>query len=255
MKYYFVYMIQYFISYFKYLINRFFNNKEYDLFEYRKHLFNELNEKYPKKFDNKRILEIGPRDGLDTYRLEKLNPNEIVIMDLPNRTEENLKWMKDLNVNHEYIEANFMYMSEEDYKKLGNFDLIWFTGVIYHNPEQLRFLFKLYQHLNSDGILVLESSTIRSMFLRNKNLVQIFYPDTYRDTQTISHLPSKLAIKSWLGMVGFNKITDSQCFNYENINLKNKRYACFAEKDIKEEGKSYYSKQFGEDAYLIGGSS
>ena len=76
MKYYFVYMIQYFISYLKYLINRFFNNKEYDLFEYRKHLFNELNEKYPKKFDNKRILEIGPRDGLDTYRLEKLNRNE-----------------------------------------------------------------------------------------------------------------------------------------------------------------------------------
>ena len=32
-------------------------------------------------FKNKRILEIGPRDGLDTFRLETLDPKEIVIMD------------------------------------------------------------------------------------------------------------------------------------------------------------------------------
>ena len=54
-----------------------------------------------------------------------------------------------------------MYLSPEEYKQLGKFDLIWFTGVIYHNPEQLRFLYKLYNQLNTKGVLVLESSTIR----------------------------------------------------------------------------------------------
>ena len=248
-------MFQYLASYIKFFFNKIFTSKEYDLFEYRDHLFEEVQLNYPNKFNNKRILEIGPRDGLDTFRLEELKPSEIVIMDLPNRTQENLEWMKTLKTKHTYIEDNFMYMKNEDYENLGKFDLIWFTGVLYHNPEQLRFIFKLYQRLNYGGILVLESSTIRSLFLRNKNVVQIHYPKTYRDTQTISHLPSRKSIKSWLKMVGFSKIIDSDCFNYENINLRNKRYACIAEKNNSERAKGYYSKEFGDDSYLIGGSS
>ena len=40
--------------------------------------------------------------------------------------------------------------------------------------------------------------------------------DTYRNTTTMSHLPSKKAIKSWLQMVGFEKIYDSKCYDKEN---------------------------------------
>ena len=56
-----------------------------------------------------------------------------------------------------------MYFSDEDLSKIGKFDLIWFTGVLYHNPEQLRFIKKLYNLLNDKGYLVLESSTVRSL--------------------------------------------------------------------------------------------
>ena len=69
---------------------------------------------------------------------------------------------------------------------------------------------KLYDKLNDEGILVLESATIRNRFLQNSNVVEIWYPNTYRDTSTITHLPSKGAIKSWLKMVGFSKIIDSK---------------------------------------------
>tara|TARA_A100001011_G_scaffold16820_1_gene17526 strand:- start:12056 stop:12796 length:741 start_codon:yes stop_codon:yes gene_type:complete len=226
-----------------------------DIFKYREHLFDDLVNLYPNKFKDKRILEIGPRDGLDTFRLQTLKPEEIVIMDLKNRTKENKEWLKELTTEYQYIEANFMYLTEQEYKDIGKFDLIWFTGVIYHNPEQLRFLFKLYNQLNINGVLILESSTIRQRLLRNKNVVQIFYPETFRKTETISHLPSRLAIKSWLGMVGFDKIIDSKCFEKDNSNLKNIRYACIAEKTNEGNPKTYYTKQFGEQSFIIGGSS
>ena len=75
--------------YIKSISNRIFtkNKNNVDNFRYREYLFLELMNLHPETFKNKRILEIGPRDGLDTFRLETLNPEEIIIMDLKNRTE------------------------------------------------------------------------------------------------------------------------------------------------------------------------
>ncbi len=230
--------------------------KANEVLPYRKYLFQELlkhnNKDY---FEDKRILEIGPRDGDDTFRLEKLNPKEIVIIDLPDKTEQNLKWLKQLKVNYDFIEANFMYMTNEDIENLGKFDLIYFTGVLYHNPEQLRFLYKLFNRLNNEGSLVLESATTRNWLYRNRNVVEIYHPVTYRNTTTVTHLPSKKAIKSWLQMVGFEQIYDSNCYSIENYNIKNLRYACIAKKNKVDKPKVYYKKQIIESEYFIGGST
>ena len=40
-------------------------------------------------------------------------------------------------------------MSNSEYNSLGKFDLIWCTGVLYHNPEQLRMLKKIIQPTRS----------------------------------------------------------------------------------------------------------
>ena len=69
-------------------------------------------------------------------------------------------------------------MKYQDYvikngKFVGKFDLIYFTGVLYHNPEQLRFIQKLYDKLNYGGVLVLESATTRKRKLINENVVEI----------------------------------------------------------------------------------
>ena len=59
-----------------------------ELLPYRKYLFDELMDEYGQEyFSNKRILEIGPKDGDDTFRLEKLNPEEIVMFDLPDKSK------------------------------------------------------------------------------------------------------------------------------------------------------------------------
>ena len=145
-----------------------------DTLQYRDYLHRELVEIYGVDyFQNKRILEIGPRDGEDSFRIEEFNPSEYVLIDLPDKEEINLKWLGNLKSNHKFIQTNFLYMTQEDYESLGKFDLIYFTGVLYHNPEQLRFIQKLYDKLNYGGVLVFESATTRKRKFINENVVEI----------------------------------------------------------------------------------
>jgi len=43
-----------------------------------------------------RILEIGPKDGRDTRRLLELEPDELVLVDLPRMKETNERWLREL---------------------------------------------------------------------------------------------------------------------------------------------------------------
>ncbi len=230
--------------------------KAQGILAYRKYLFDELLSNFGKdEFKNKRFLEIGPKEGEDTARLKTLEPKELVMFDLPDKGEENDKWKDSLGDNEKLYIKNFLYLTKNEYDELGKFDLIYFTGVLYHNPEQLRFIKKLYDKLNINGVLVLESATIRSKILRKSNVVEVWYPQTYRGTTTITHMPSKEAIKSWLRMAGFSKIIDSSCYIYENYDVKDTRYACFAQRQQEDKEAVYYDKQIENSTYVIGGST
>lgn len=226
------------------------------MYAYRKYLFEDLNKYYKKEtFQNSRILEIGPKDGEDTQRLLSFNPKELILFDLPDKSDEIKNWKSLIRKQDKLVIDNFMYLSKEVFNSLGKFDLIYFTGVLYHNPEQLRFLNKLYEKLNMGGVLVLETATIRNLFLRKLNIVQIWYPKTYRNTTTISHLPSKKAVISWLEMVGFGSIKISNCYDEENFNVRANRMALIAEKKKDKLQQVYYKKQIENSNYVIGGSS
>ena len=113
---------------------------------YREYLFQELKEKYGKDyFENKRILEVGPKDGEDTLRLDSLSPSKLILNDLEEIQQENhpvntfyknnlLPNLEKVVSDYEFIFGNINYLEKDEMKKLGKFDLIWFTGVIYHVP-------------------------------------------------------------------------------------------------------------------------
>lgn len=221
---------------------------------YRVYLFEEMRTLVgPGSLRGKRILEIGPRDGLDSQRLASLEPEELVMIDLPEKRNVTKAWLDSIACPHQYIEANFMYMSDAEIAQLGRFDLIWCTGVLYHNAEQLRFLRKLNRLLNLGGYLVLESSTLRGpKRIREGKYVQIHYPDTFRETGTVTHLPTAATIKCWLNMVGFSEIMDSQCFSVENRNVIGLRMACIAHKAVDDGAGVYYGKSGLNPEYRFG---
>lgn len=110
-------------------------------------------------------------------------------------------WLGELDsAKIEYVSANLMYTDVLDGRE---FDAIWCTGVLYRNPEQLRMIKKLYGLLCPDGVLVLESATIRRSRLRRESCVEIIYPSSerierkYHLSQNITHLPSARAVAAY----------------------------------------------------------
>jgi 2-polyprenyl-3-methyl-5-hydroxy-6-metoxy-1,4-benzoquinol methylase len=223
---------------------------------YRSFLYQELISLAGRQsFLGKRILEIGPKDGLDSKRLASLEPSELLMIDLPEKRDQVAKWLAEIQCAHRYIEANLMYIPYEEYLSLGKFDLIWCTGVLYHNAEQLRLLRKLYKLLKSDGYFVLESATLRlAKALQDGCYIEIHYPQTYRNTGTVTHLPTANAIKAWLQMVGFQEIHTSSCFEKENRDLIGQRYACICRKTGDDESDIYYGKSGLNPQYKFGDS-
>lgn len=224
---------------------------------YRVHLFEELMQLAGREtFAGRRLLEIGPKEGNDSLRLANLNPRELIMIDLPEKQSQIEKRVSRIHCPHRIISENLLYMAPAEFQTLGQFYLIWCTGVLYHNAEQLRLLRKLYNLMEVGGYLVLESATLRlSKTLRHGNYVEVHYPETYRDTGTITHLPSAGAIKCWLKMVGFGDIVDSRCYDKENKDLIGQRFACICRKGSKDAADVYYSKTGLNPMYRFGDST
>lgn len=225
--------------------------------DHRRYLFDELRDHLQGR-PARRVLEIGPKDGLDTRRLLTLEPERLTLVDLPRLEASNRVWLQQLDSPRiQYVSANLMYSAEV--AALPPFDVVWCTGVLYHNPEQLRFVRRLYDLLVPGGILVLESATIRRRRLRRENCVEIIYPPSeetkqrYHLSANITHLPSARAIASWLAMVGFDPVCRSACHGRISGGLAAARAAFLATKPRAPRPGAYYRFP-GEDGYELGKS-
>lgn len=225
--------------------------------DYRELLFAELRA-YTGGTTPRRILEIGPKDGQDTRRLLQLGPERLTLIDLPRMREANERWLRQLATDRiEYISDNIMYSAAVS--ALEPYDLVWCTGVLYHNPEQLRMVRLLSDLLRPAGVLVLESATVRRRALRGQNCVEILYPPSeavkrrYHVSMNVTHLPSALALESWLGMVGFERIVRAACHRKVSAGLARHRAAYLATKPLQPTAGTYYHLT-GDEGFQVGKS-
>lgn len=165
-------------------------------------------EGFLEQFRGRRILEVGPKHGEDSRLLAMLDPAELVLIDLPEKRAVVETWLPAVQAACpvRYVEANLLYLPADECSDLGRFDLIFCLGVVYHNVEQLRLLRRLFNLCATGGVLVLESSTTRDRRLADLNVVEVHWPSPYRETTTITHHPSRRALRSWLEMVGFTEV-------------------------------------------------
>lgn len=212
--------------------------------DYREFLFDDVVARLGARRPS-RILEIGPKDGADTRRLCSLGPNELTLVDLPNQKERIQEWLPNLNgCPIELIIGNIMY--DRAFEAIKPFDLVWCTGVLYHNPEQLRFIRQLYDLTADDGMLVLETATARRPRTREENCVELWYPpdeatsDSYHLSVNITHLPSRKAVESWLSMIGFSDVERSSCHRKVSRGLAATRAAYIACRRPGRERGTYY---------------
>lgn len=131
-----------------------------------------------------------------------------MLLDLPEKDELVQQWLPEIQAlcPTRYVTGNLMYLPPDELAALGTFDLVWCLGVVYHNVEQLRLLRRLFHLTRPHGLVVIESATTRDRRLADRNVVEVHWPDLYRGQRTITHLPSRRALASWLEMVGFAEV-------------------------------------------------
>jgi SAM-dependent methyltransferase len=156
------------------------------------------------RFRGRRILEVGPKHGQDSQLLARLDPSELVLIDLPQKRELVERWLASVP-EARYVDGNLLQLTTQELTDLGRFDLVFCLGVLYHNVEQVRLLRRLYELTADGGMAVIESATTRSRRLARKNVVEVHWPEPY-DVPTITHLPSRAALVSWMNMVGFSDV-------------------------------------------------
>lgn len=168
-----------------------------------------------------------------------------MIVDLANQKSTIDGWLPSLaGVNIELIIGNFMY--DESFNHIEPFDVVWCTGVLYHNPEQLRFIRQLFDVTNSNGLLVIETATARRTATVNENCVEIWYPPDRTASSkvhlapNITHLPSARAVESWLQMIGFSDVERSLCHRRVSRSLAATRVAYVAGRKREAEIGIYY---------------
>jgi SAM-dependent methyltransferase len=215
--------------------------------DYRRFLFDELVAKLAGR-KPRRIVEIGPRDGIDTRRLLTLQPEKLLLIDLPDKQKAVEAWSAALGAPAiELAIGNFMY--DTRFADLEPFDVVWCTGVLYHNPEQLRLVRQLFDCTAPGGLIALESATARRAATRRGNCVEIWTDATPEERRrlhvsaNVTHLPSARAIRSWLEMVGFADIQGSTCHAGISHALALSRTAFLARRPEDAAGATYYAAQ------------
>jgi hypothetical protein len=98
--------------------------------------------------------------------------------------------VRDRAPDLQYVEGNLLYLDED----LGEFDLVWCLGVLYHNAEQLRLLHRLFTLTAAGGLAVIESATARKRRFANESAT------------TITQLPSRRALMTLAEMAGFANV-------------------------------------------------
>ena len=178
-----------------------------------------LLQKYYKNKDlsNLDILEIGPKDGQHTMFFHKNNVKSLTCVELPNKKEtHNVRWVKKMKNNFEIVYEDFLR-----YKTDKKFDILLCSGVIYHNIEQVRILKKLHSLAKDNATLVFETVTARRPHLNKENIIEVHYPNTYRDTKTIIFIPSLSAAEAMLDISGWDIVQPIS---------KDERYAAYCKK-------------------------
>lgn len=167
---------------------------------------------------NAHVLEVGPKHGIHTQLIDAHEPKSITVVELEDKRGVNNSWLPRIKSDIEVFYTDLLRFSTEK-----RFDLILFTGVLYHNIEQIRLLKKLYSLASPGCRLVFESATTRNPVLQDLNVIEVHWPNAYRNTPTIRFLPSKQACMSMLEMSGWRILDTSDLYpeytNPDRVNI------------------------------------
>lgn len=186
-------------------------------------------------FKNKRVLDVGCRDGLFSFEAEKRGAKEIIAIDndISEGASEFLIPLFKSKV--QMYEMNLYDLNPE---KFGLFDVIIFYGVLYHLRYPIWGLKKLSSCLSGDGFLLLESGMLVNKTLENKDIL-------YCPVEESPYEESSCTFFNKKGLLTTMRSLKFQLLDYRTIN-QNKKISL--KKNIKLIARrfiEYFKKIFG----------
>lgn len=179
-------------------------------------------------------FEVGPKHGLHTMIIDNYNPNSITCIDAPTKIR-NKKWLNQSVPWISHIKTENFTIAYEDfsnYVSKNKYDILNYSGVLYHNINQIHHLEKLYSLGKPGSFLIIESSTTRNKELEDKNVIEVHHPpysDLYNNTPSITFHPSKKALMSMLDTCGWEVIKSQD--EYDDLKVDGRLALLCVKKD------------------------
>jgi SAM-dependent methyltransferase len=174
-----------------------------------------------KRFDfkGKRVLDIGCRDGAQSFAAEQLGASEVVGIDndLSNGLVEFLIPFKQSRVKA--YQCNLNDLSREQF---GEFDTVIFPGVLYHLRYPFWGLRRIADVLKPSGVLIIESGFIEGF----ADLPILFCPigtDSPYEPTSITYF-NEAGIADTLVSIGFSDIRQHDSFCYGFTEAQEREY-------------------------------
>jgi SAM-dependent methyltransferase len=160
-------------------------------------------------FKGKRVLDIGCRDGAQSFAAEQLGASEVIGIDndLSDGLTNFLIPFKGSKVKA--LECNLNDLSRQQF---GAFDIVVFPGVLYHLRYPVWGLRQIADVLKPDGILIIESGFIEGF----ADLPVLFCPigtDSPYEPTSVTYF-NEAGITDTLLSIGFTEIRHHDSFNY-----------------------------------------
>jgi SAM-dependent methyltransferase len=112
---------------------------------------------------NKKVLDIGCRDGIYSFEAEKMGASQVIAIDndiSKPATEFLIPFFKSK------VQMQEMNLFDLNEKSFGKFDVIIFPGTLYHLRYPFQALKIISDILKEDGILILETAILQESFDR-----------------------------------------------------------------------------------------
>jgi len=167
-------------------------------------------------FKNKRVLDVGCRDGLFSFEAEKRGAKEIIGIDNDISLGATNFLIPLFKSKVQMYEMNLFDLNPE---KFGLFDVIIFYGVLYHLRYPVWGLKKLSSCLSDNGILLIESGMLVNKELENIDLLYCPVEDSPYEESSCTFF-NKRGLETTMRSLNFKLL------NYYTIN-QDKKFSLF----------------------------
>jgi tRNA (mo5U34)-methyltransferase len=164
-------------------------------------------------FENKRVLDIGCRDGFFSFYAEKKGAKEIIGID-NNISKGAIEFLIPyFNSRVKMYEKN---LYDVDIKDFGQFDIIFFFGVLYHLKDPVRHILKLGEQIKTGIMLdthiaddsdVLEQYNVGENIFQYKKYLEFGSGEVFSGMHDHSKWLTLNSLENTLMLAGFLNIT------------------------------------------------